>query len=1123
MCSAPYGRKKRPRSAGSIFPISKVAQTEPERRESTEGAVDGSRMTVQEFNTLVALYREQVISVGEISIDCPSLRAQMHHTRSKGCSMARAAHQDLTVISVSGLEDGEIHPEICRLFIQLQCCLEMFITEMLKSMCLLGVLQLHRKRTDSEPRLDLRVDESSDVPILEDRSSSPIDFPQEQWLVGMDIQNIESRLLLLLQLLSWISVGLACFCDKYPWGPWSACSRTCNHGTQQRHRNIQYDDYYWKSSCNQLCDRNDRRACNSQACPINCMLTEFGPWSDCSPCAKKQLRTRSVQRPSQFGGSACSVELTEERPCHPSTECKLPPVECKDNFKCDNGRCINSTLTCNKQNDCGDNTDEKDCSRFQIVCPADKRVAPGADLVGNGFDALAEEPRGAVLDNMFMGGTCTIKRPPTTLLYHRIPHNFENFEIKVGEVEDFSTDPQPLHAESISVSPSSSSEPSLEEHKVRFRFFPFFYYSGRLMSLKSSKAAFEASKKSDSKFIRVHQVLPVSTFKLRDPGDLVVSQPFLQFLHALPLEYNYALYRDIFQRFGTHYYSTGKLGGNYDLLYQYSREELKSSGQTTEHVVGCLSQETSWSVIFYSEHSRVHRCGDNKMTQKYEGSYIKAAEKSFSMVKGGRTREAAALAWERQGATPDKTSFKNWAKSVLDNPAVVEAKAVVIIDLVRGIPCAATKRRHLRKALLQYQEEFDTCKCSPCPNNARPVLSGTECKCLCQTGTYGSNCETRAPDYTSETVDGYWSCWGPWSRCDASMKRHRTRRCDNPAPLRGGQPCKGSRKQEEPCHISMFKTQETCDNDDDYTIGWTDELPPGVQGCLRPQDPANSFLRKAKQYYDFGEDEEFQCYTGFELDGFQYINCLPDGTWSQPSGKCVRKVCLPPEIPDGMTLFPNKEEYKVGDSVGLNCEEAGLRLLPSGLYKCGDSLTWEPPLPADLRCTDEEPFVPDSQCGPGEKLQDSKCVCIQRESCLSQPENLCILNLDVGVTVPMSLCSFHAGRCHGDPLFYVSDGECDTVAVAKLEWAMFRANMSSKSSVQEPCDLDTCYEWETCSALKKCECKAARNCPKVEEHMFCVKLTRTQRTRSMDLCSMAALKCASYQFEIVNEGVCESR
>lgn len=158
------------------------------------------------------------------------------------------------------------------------------------------------------------------------------------------------------------------------------------------------------------------------------------------------------------------------------------------------------------------------------------------------------------------------------------------------------------------------------------------------------------------------------------------------------------------------------------------------------------------------------------------------------MVRGGRTREAAALAWERQGPAPDRTSYKNWAKSVLDNPAVVESKVdttvnnfcdaeksktlqksklktsqkltvcmcvvvqvLSIIDLVQGIPCAATKRRHLRKALLQYSEEFDTCKCAPCPNNARPVLSGTECKCVCQTGTFGTNCETRAPDYTSGT------------------------------------------------------------------------------------------------------------------------------------------------------------------------------------------------------------------------------------------------------------------------------------------------------------------------------------------------------------------------------------
>lgn len=87
------------------------------------------------------------------------------------------------------------------------------------------------------------------------------------------------------------------------------------------------------------------------------------------------------------------------------------------------------------------------------------------------------------------------------------------------------------------------------------------------------------------------------------------------------------------------------------------------------------------------------------------------------------------------------------------------------------------------------------------------------------------------------------------------------------------------------------------------------------------------------------------------------------------------------------------------------------------------------------------------------------CVCVYS----SQPADLCVLNVDIGVAVSMSLCSFHAGRCHNDPLLFISEGLCDTVDPAKVEWAKFRAQMSLKSSVHEPCELDTCYEWETCS------------------------------------------------------------
>ncbi|XP_055277974.1 regulator of G-protein signaling 7-binding protein isoform X3 [Moschus berezovskii] len=91
-------------------------------------------------------------------------------------------------------EDGEIHPEICRLYIQLQCCLEMYTTEMLKSICLLGSLQFHRKGKEpggGSKSLDCKIEECAETPALEDSSSSPVDVQQHSWQVSTDIENTE--------------------------------------------------------------------------------------------------------------------------------------------------------------------------------------------------------------------------------------------------------------------------------------------------------------------------------------------------------------------------------------------------------------------------------------------------------------------------------------------------------------------------------------------------------------------------------------------------------------------------------------------------------------------------------------------------------------------------------------------------------------------------------------------------------------------------------------------------------------------------------------------------------------------------------------------------------------------
>lgn len=80
-------------------------------------------------------------------------------------------------------------------------------------------------------------------------------------------------------------------------------------------------------------------------------------------------------------------------------------------------------------------------------------------------------------------------------------------------------------------------------------------------------------------------------------------------------------------------------------------------------------------------------------------------------------------------------------------------------------------------------------------------------------------------------------------------------------------------------------------------------------------------------------------------------------------------------------------------------------------------------------------------------------------SCRKYKADVCALDVTKGSTVMMSFCSFHANRCHGDKLQFINDGPCK----GDLNWAVFRARLSEKSSVEEPCGSDTCYEWETCS------------------------------------------------------------
>ncbi|KAF5912112.1 hypothetical protein HPG69_003386 [Diceros bicornis minor] len=879
-----------------------------------------------------------------------------------------------------------------------------------------------------------------------------------------------------------IDKSQACFCDHYLWTQWSSCSKTCNSGTQSRRRQIVENQYYLENFCDQLCTKQETRECNWQTCPINCLLGDYGPWSDCDPCVEKQFKVRSILQPSQFGGQPCTEPLTTFQPCIPSKLCKIEEVDCKNKFRCDSGRCIARKLECNGENDCGDNSDERNCGRPKAVCSRKYNPIPSVQLMGTGFHFLAGEPRGEVLDNSFTGGICKTVKSSKASNPYRVPANLENVSFEVqNEEDDLETD---FYTDLIPPGKNENQEGLALGVQDSNSYAPIFYSSNKSqISTHNSafKQAIQASHKKDSNFIRIHKVMKVSNFTMKTK-DLQLSDVFLKALNHLPLEYNSALYGRVFDDFGTHYFTSGSLGGVYDLLYQYSSEELKNSGLTEEEAQHCIRIETKKRFGFLKKTKVEHRCTTNKLSEKYEGSFMQGAEKSISLVRGGRSEYAAALVWEKGSSGPDEKVFSEWLESVKENPAVIDFKLAPITELVRNIPCAVTRRNNLRKAFREYAARFDPCQCAPCSNNGRPTLSGTECLCVCQSGTYGENCERRSPDYKPTVVDGHWGCWSSWSTCDATYKRSRTRQCNNPAPQRGGKPCKGERWQEEHCTFSIMENNgQPCISDDEDMKEI--DLPEieSDSGCPQPVPPENGFIWNEKKLYSVGEEVEISCFTGFQTVGYQYFRCLPDRTWRQGDVECQR---------ENWANFITWNLYYA------------LFFTPFSFVS--DILT-------KLK----------GHCQPGQKQMGSECVCMSpEEDCSHSSEDLCVFDTDSDDYFTSPACKFLAEKClNNQQLHFLHIGSCQDGP--QLEWGLERKQLSSNSTKKESCGYDNCYDWEKCSAsASKCVCLLPSQCFKGGNQLYCVKMGSSMSKKTVNICEIGAVRCANRKVEILHPGRC---
>ncbi|XP_051957566.1 thrombospondin type-1 domain-containing protein 7B [Xyrauchen texanus] len=120
-------------------------------------------------------------------------------------------------------------------------------------------------------------------------------------------------------------VNITCRKYSYVYSDWSSCQLSeyavCGRGIKARLLNcVRSDGKLVKlSMCEELGPSRGKLSAPCEVgCPVNCLLTEWSIWSECShTCGSQSHMTRSrvVVQPAGEGGRPCPSQLSQTRPC----------------------------------------------------------------------------------------------------------------------------------------------------------------------------------------------------------------------------------------------------------------------------------------------------------------------------------------------------------------------------------------------------------------------------------------------------------------------------------------------------------------------------------------------------------------------------------------------------------------------------------------------------------------------------------------------------------------------------------------------------------------------------------------------------------------------------------------